>query len=116
MMFTAREHNRAIRWSTLAQHYAVIHSALKAATLAGLVLRNVAALVIGKPQRERSRRLGAQLLGGRRDSGASRGGQAGGATARGAVCAGARRRRPQERTLRLCSGPISISRKGPSVS
>jgi integrase len=39
--------------STLAQHHAIIHSALKAATLEGLVFRNVAALVIGKPQRRR---------------------------------------------------------------
>ncbi|MGH9370240.1 MAG: tyrosine-type recombinase/integrase [Vicinamibacterales bacterium] len=39
--------------STLSQHHAIIHSALKAATLEGLVFRNVAALVIGKPQRRR---------------------------------------------------------------
>jgi len=36
--------------STLAQHHAIIHGALKAAQLDGLVLRNVASLVIGKPQ------------------------------------------------------------------
>jgi integrase len=39
--------------STLAQHHAIVHSALKAAMLEGLVFRNVAALVIGKPQRKR---------------------------------------------------------------
>jgi integrase len=39
--------------STLAQHHAVVHSALKAATLEGLVFRNVAALVIGKPRWKR---------------------------------------------------------------
>lgn len=39
--------------STLAQHHAIIHSALKAATLEGLVFRNVAALVIGKPRWKR---------------------------------------------------------------
>jgi integrase len=39
--------------STLAQHHAIIHSALKAATLEGLVTRNVASLVIGKPQWKR---------------------------------------------------------------
>lgn len=40
--------------STLAQHHAIIHSALKAAVLEGLVYRNVASLVIGKPQFSRS--------------------------------------------------------------
>lgn len=36
--------------STLAQHHAIVHGALKAAVLEGLVTRNVASLVIGKPQ------------------------------------------------------------------
>jgi integrase len=35
--------------STLAQHHAILSGALKAAVLEGLVTRNVAALVIGKP-------------------------------------------------------------------
>ena len=39
--------------STLAQHHAIIHGALKAAMLEGLVYRNVASLVIGKPQAKR---------------------------------------------------------------
>jgi integrase len=40
--------------STLAQHHAIIHSALKAAVLEGLVSRNVASIVIGKPQWNRN--------------------------------------------------------------
>jgi integrase len=36
--------------STQAKYHAILHSALKAATLEGLVSRNVAALVVGKPQ------------------------------------------------------------------
>lgn len=36
--------------STLAQHHAIIHGALKAAQIEGLVFRNVAALVVGKPR------------------------------------------------------------------
>jgi integrase len=40
--------------STLAQHHAIVHSALKAAVLEGLVFRNVASLVIGKPQWKRN--------------------------------------------------------------
>src|SRR5262249_46012437 len=36
--------------STQAKYHAILHSALKAATLEGLVYRNVAALVLGKPQ------------------------------------------------------------------
>jgi hypothetical protein len=39
--------------STQAQHHAILHSALKAATLEGLVSRNVASLVIGKPRTQR---------------------------------------------------------------
>jgi integrase len=39
--------------STQAQHHAIVSSALKAAVLEGLVTRNVAALVIGKPQFKR---------------------------------------------------------------
>jgi integrase len=39
--------------STLAQHHAIVSAALKAATLENLVTRNVAALVIGKPQAHR---------------------------------------------------------------
>jgi integrase len=39
--------------STLAQHHAILHGALKAAVLEGLVLRNVASLVIGKPQQRK---------------------------------------------------------------
>ena len=35
--------------STQAKYHAIVHSALKAATLEGLVFRNVAALVVGKP-------------------------------------------------------------------
>ena len=34
----------------MAQHHAIIHGGLKAALLEGLVFRNVASLVIGKPQ------------------------------------------------------------------
>jgi integrase len=40
----------ALSSSTLAQHHAILHSALKAAVLEGLVSRNVASLVVGKPQ------------------------------------------------------------------
>jgi integrase len=40
--------------STLAQHHAIISGALKAAVLEGLVVRNVATLVVGKPQLRRS--------------------------------------------------------------
>ena len=36
--------------STLAQHHAIIHGALSAAVLEGMVIRNVAHLVVGKPQ------------------------------------------------------------------
>jgi hypothetical protein len=43
----------ALSSSTLAQHHAIIHSALKAAVLEGLVTRNVASLVIVKPQWKR---------------------------------------------------------------
>ncbi len=43
----------ALSPSTLAQHHAIIHGALKAATLEGLVARNVASLVVGKPQARR---------------------------------------------------------------
>ena len=39
--------------STLAQHHAILSSALKAAVLDGLVTRNVAPLVIGKPHANR---------------------------------------------------------------
>jgi integrase len=39
--------------STLAQHHAILTGALKAAVAASLVTRNVAALVIGKPQARR---------------------------------------------------------------
>ena len=37
--------------STLAQHQGILHSALKAAQLQGLVTRNVASFVVGKPRR-----------------------------------------------------------------
>lgn len=40
--------------ATQAQHHAILHSALKAATLEGLVSRNVASLVVGKPKAERA--------------------------------------------------------------
>jgi integrase len=36
--------------STLAQHHAILHNALKCATHEGLVFRNVATLVVGKPR------------------------------------------------------------------
>lgn len=36
--------------STLAQHHAILAAALKAALIEGLVMRNVATLVIGKPR------------------------------------------------------------------
>jgi integrase len=39
--------------STLAQHHAILHGALKAAVLEGLVVRNVASLVVGKPRMRR---------------------------------------------------------------
>lgn len=39
--------------STLAQHHAILTGALKAAAATSLVTRNVAALVIGKPQARR---------------------------------------------------------------
>lgn len=39
--------------STLAQHHAILHGALKAAVLEGLVLRNVASLVLGKPHQRK---------------------------------------------------------------
>jgi integrase len=38
--------------STLEQHHVILHSALKAAQMQGLVMRNVAALVMGKPRRK----------------------------------------------------------------
>jgi integrase len=38
--------------ATLEQHHIILHSALKAALLQGLVTRNVATLVIGKPRRK----------------------------------------------------------------
>jgi integrase len=38
--------------STLEQHHVILHSALKAAQMQGLVTRNVATLVIGKPRRK----------------------------------------------------------------
>jgi integrase len=41
--------------TTLEQHHTLLHSALKAAQLQGLVQRNVASLVIGKPHRPESR-------------------------------------------------------------
>lgn len=40
--------------ATLALHHAILHGALKAAAQEGLVLRNVAALVIGKPRATRN--------------------------------------------------------------
>jgi integrase len=39
--------------STLAQHHAIAHGALKAAAIEGLVSRNVAAIVVGKPAARR---------------------------------------------------------------
>ncbi|MGH2524445.1 MAG: hypothetical protein ACRDH2_18210 [Anaerolineales bacterium] len=41
--------------TTLEQHHTLLHSALKAAQLKGLVQRNVASLVIGKPHRPERR-------------------------------------------------------------
>jgi integrase len=41
--------------TTLEQHHTLLHSALKAAQLQGLVQRNVASLVIGKPHRREGR-------------------------------------------------------------
>ena len=43
--------------STLAQHHAILTGALKAAAVTSLVTRNVAALVIGKPQARRDHDL-----------------------------------------------------------
>ena len=40
--------------ATKAQHHAIVHSASKAAVLDGLVTRNVASLVVGKPKAERT--------------------------------------------------------------
>jgi integrase len=40
--------------ATKAQHHAILHSALKAAALEGLVTRNVASLVVGKPKAQRT--------------------------------------------------------------
>lgn len=40
---------QALSSSTLAQHHAIMSGALKAAVLEGLILRNVATLVVGKP-------------------------------------------------------------------
>ena len=42
----------ALSPTTLEQHHTLLHSALKAAQLQGLVQRNVASLVIGKPHRQ----------------------------------------------------------------
>jgi hypothetical protein len=39
----------------LEQHHTLVHSALKAAQLQGLVQRNAASLVIGKPHRPEAR-------------------------------------------------------------
>jgi integrase len=41
--------------TTLEQHHTLLHSALKAAQLQGIVQRNVASLVIGKPHRREGR-------------------------------------------------------------
>ncbi len=41
--------------TTLEQHHTLLHSALKAAQLQGLVQRNVASLVVGKPHRPEGR-------------------------------------------------------------
>src|SRR5262249_24888365 len=38
--------------TTLRQHHAIVHSALKAAQMQGMVTRNVATLVIGKPRQQ----------------------------------------------------------------
>lgn len=43
----------ALAGATLAQHHAILHGALKAAVLEGLLTRNVAALVVGKPRPQR---------------------------------------------------------------
>ena len=40
----------ALSPTTLAQYHTILHSALKAATLEGLVQRNVASIVVGKPR------------------------------------------------------------------
>jgi integrase len=45
----------ALSPTTLEQHHTLLHSALKAAQLQGLVQRNVASLVIGKPHRPEGR-------------------------------------------------------------
>jgi len=45
----------ALSPTTLEQHHTLLHSALKAAQLQGLVQRNVASLVIGKPHRREGR-------------------------------------------------------------
>jgi Phage integrase, N-terminal SAM-like domain len=51
-----RYYNRAaLSPTTLEQHHTLLHSALKAAQLQGLVQRNVASLVIGKPHRPEGR-------------------------------------------------------------
>jgi integrase len=44
--------NSTLSSTTLEQHQTILHSALKAAHLQGLVQRNVATLVIGKPHRQ----------------------------------------------------------------
>lgn len=50
-----RYYNRStLSESTLEQHHTIIHSALKAAQTSGLVQKNVASLVIGKPHAEES--------------------------------------------------------------
>ena len=51
--------------TTLAQYHSILHSALKAAVLEGLLIRNVASLVIGKPRIRREHDdVRPQLLGG----------------------------------------------------
>ena len=45
----------ALSPTTLEQHHTLLHSALKAAQLQGLVQRNVASLVVGKPHRPEGR-------------------------------------------------------------
>lgn len=47
--------------STQAQHHAILHSALKAAVLDGLVPRNVASLVVGKPKATRDQHADIQV-------------------------------------------------------
>jgi integrase len=46
---------QALSSSTLAQYHTLIHAALKAALLDGLVMRNVASIVVGKPRIRRDR-------------------------------------------------------------